>query len=391
YRIITDKGDVIAQNDLPQNIALPSPALISEKPTFATIPGRGEHSLRIVIFKTLFREDAEAAEPEIAHTNIAQTVIIYCGGSLYKINEDLEDLQSRLIIIGLITFLCAGLGGFSLSNRALRPINQISHNLSRISDTHLNDRIDSAKFDIELHPLVNQLNAALDRLEIAFHRERQFTADASHELRTPLSVIVNNIEVLLKRPRTSEEHLEVHQSNLRTAQHMQKIIEGLLTLSRIDAGQVWLQKKPVPLYPLVEDILVLLKNKAAEKQVRLNNEVDKSIQITVDSDKFKQALLNLIENAITYNRQNGSVTIKSNLLDNQIALDIIDTGIGIPPEHLNRIFERFYRVDPSRSELTGGCGLGLAIAKSIIELHQGIISVTSNPAGSIFCVILPIN
>ncbi len=389
YRITTDTDEIIAQTILPNDVLLPAAASINEKPVFATIPGKGKYPFRIVIFRTLYQEDAD--ETQTTNANSTQPVTIYCGSSVYDIEYDLKDLQSMLILIGISIFIYAGCGGIALSNRALRPISQISSTLSKISYTRLNDRINIKEFDIELHPLVHQLNAALDRLETAFHRERQFTADASHELRTPLSVIINNIEVLLKRPRSTEEHLEVHQSNLETAYQIQKIIEGLLILSRFDAGQVSLQKKPVQLYLFIEDILALLRNKAADKQVRLENNVDKSIQISIDPDRFKQAISNLLENAINYNRQNGIVTINSKMADNKIYLAIIDTGIGIPSEQITRIFERFYRVDPSRSEKTGGCGLGLAITKSIIKLHQGTITVTSNTQGSIFTIILPLN
>jgi heavy metal sensor kinase len=391
YRITADNGGLIAQTDLPAGFLFPVSPAITEKPVFTTVPGPGEHPFRIVFFKTIFREDADVNEFKTTDSNSAQTILVSCAGSLRNIDEELEDLQSRLFLIGLITFLIAGLGGFFLSNRALRPINQISQTVAGISDIHLSERIERAKFDIELHPLITQLNAALDRLETGFQRERQFTADASHELRTPLSVIVNNLEVLLKRPRTVEEHLEVHQSNLQTAYQMQTIIEGLLTLSRIDAGQFIVQKKLVQVYPLIEDIFKLLQAKAMEKQILLANEVETAAQIPADAGQLKQALLNLIENAIIYNRQNGRVTVQSKKDNGTISIKIIDTGIGIIPEHLSRIFDRFYRVDPARTESTGGCGLGLAIARSIIELHQGTISVASSPAGSIFTVMLPLN
>jgi heavy metal sensor kinase len=391
YRITTPSGEIISQTPIPIGFLWPDVQFVDSKPRIISGSSLTKSRFHILYYKVMVPEEIDPSELNTLSNPAPQPAYILCAGSIHQINEELEDLSYRLVTLGLITFLIAGVGGFLLANRALRPITQISRTLSLISDTHLNDRIDISQFDIELHPLVSQLNAALDRLETAFQRERQFTADASHELRTPLSVIVNNIEVLLKRPRPEAEHREVHQSNLQMASQMQTIIEGLLTLSRIDAGQVSLQKKPVPLYPLIKDILAMLQAKAADKQVRLNNEIDKSVQVNADTDKLKQAILNLIENAIRYNRPQGMVTIKSKSIDGKIAIEIIDTGIGIPPEHLTRIFERFYRIDPSRSEKTGGCGLGLAIAKSIIELHQGSISVTSSTPGSAFTIILPIN
>jgi heavy metal sensor kinase len=391
YQITTEPGEIISQTPVPAEFIWPKSMAADMQPRFITSSTQPISQFRIVRYKAMVKEETEPAESGSISTTNIQIAYITCAGSMHQINEELEDLSYRLVTLGLLTFIIAGFGGFLISNRALKPITQISRTLSEISDTHLSDRIDIAQFDIELHPLVSQLNAALDRLEIAFQRERQFTADASHELRTPLSVIVNNIEVLLKRPRTAAEHLEVHQSNLRMASQMQTIIEGLLTLSRIDAGQIRLQKNPVYLYPLISDLFAVLQTIAANKQIRLDNVVDKSVQVLADADKLKQAIVNLIENAIRFNRHQGTVTIKSRPIDNKIAIEIIDTGIGIPPEHLTRIFERFYRVDPSRSENTGGCGLGLAIAKSIIELHAGTITVSSSSAGSIFTIQLPVS
>jgi heavy metal sensor kinase len=394
YEITNEKGELISKSTTLQEHNLPFVSPDKEKQNFIiqSIPSWEKHPLRLITLKKIVREesdDEDSKKPSVALNS--QTLFIQCAKSTWLIDEELEELVNLIFWVGLATFLIAGLGGFFLAGRALLPIKQITQTVQDLSETHLSERIDISKFDKEFHPLATQLNAALERLEKAFQRERQFTSDASHELRTPLSVIVNNIEVLLKRQRSPEEHVEIHQSNLETSHQMQHIIEGLLTLTRIDAGQISLQKKEINLYNLMEEVFGNLQSKAAQHKVSLINQIEKNTSISVAEDKFKQVLINLLDNAITYNRPDGSVTVASQKENSGITIKIIDTGIGIRQEHLTHIFERFYRVDPSRSEKTGGCGLGLSIVKSIMELHGGSISVTSDNDGSIFTITLPNN
>ena len=191
--------------------------------------------------------DTESSEKNAARPEKTLAVTIQCAESLAATNKELRELASLLAVLSLAAFLIAGGGSFLLAGRALRPIRRINKALAGVSETRLDRRIDPEGFDTELHPLIEQLNAALDRLEKGFQRERQFTADASHELRTPVAAILNTIEVLLRRPRADQELIEAHRDNWRTARSMQAVIEGLLLLARMDAGKAHPAKEEIPL------------------------------------------------------------------------------------------------------------------------------------------------
>lgn len=317
-------------------------------------------------------------------------LIIRIGSPLDGLQDELEDLLQTLIIIGCLVMALSCAGGYFLAHKALYPINNITKVLADITDKHLDIRVKEADFDRELHPLVRQLNAALDRLEKGFLRERQFLSNASHELRTPLAVLINNTEVILNKSRSLEEYRNVHYDNLETARQMQEIIEGLLTLSRMDSGRVFLKLENMDFYSLVEDVFVELRGLAVEHQVILKNNVPNPFMLMVDVIRFKQVLRNLIENGIIYNRAGGDVVISaSTAAAGGYRIEVSDNGPGIPPQHLPHIFESFYRADDSRSQETGGTGLGLAIVKGIVELHKGYLEAASSAEKTVFSIILP--
>lgn len=316
-------------------------------------------------------------------------VAIQCAESLSEMNEELRELVSLLAVLSLAAFLVAGAGSFILAGRALRPIRRINEALAGVSETRLDQRIDPEGFDTELHPLIEQLNAALDRLEKGFQRERQFTADASHELRTPVAAILNSIEVLLRRPRAEQELIEAHRDNWRTARSMQAVIEDLLFLARMDAGKAHPAKEEIPLAPFVESLFAAIRPEAEAGKVRLERDIDPKLRILADPSQLRLALSNLIDNAVRYNRPDGSVTVAARPAYGGTTIEVKDTGIGIPAEHLPRIFEPFYRVDPSRTEATGGSGLGLSIVRKIVDAHGGRVASASGPEGSAITVFFP--
>jgi heavy metal sensor kinase len=288
-----------------------------------------------------------------------------------------------------MAFLIAGGGSFLLAGRALRPIRRVNAALDAVSETSLDQRLDPSSFDLELHPLITRLNAALDRLEKGFQRERQFTADASHELRTPLAALLSSIEVLLRRPRTDAELIEAHRDNERTARSMQAVVEDLLLLARMDAGKAEPAKESVAPAALVEDIFDAVGPEADAKNIRLVHSIDPALRVQGDPAQLRLALHDLIDNAVRYNRPGGRVSVEARRTGGAAAIAVRDTGVGIPRDHLPRIFERFYRVDPSRAEATGGCGLGLSIVRKIIDGHGGRVDVSSGPEGTVFTVLLP--
>jgi heavy metal sensor kinase len=351
---------------------------------------KGEHSRRLLIYAAAISQEEDEENEGKSTPAPAQIFYIVCLKSTEAAEEELEALARLLFGSGLLIVALAAGGGFFLSGRALRPVRKITETLENISASNLRARIPSELYDRELLPLVNQLNAALERLEQAFERERRFTADASHELRTPLSVIINTLEVLIRRPRSVQEYHEAIKIVLKASSSMQIVLEDLLTLARLEAGKLSLQLKSSSLYNVANEAWDLLTPEARKHHIHFYNEIPPQLVASVDSDKMKRVFLNLLKNAISYNRPEGEIRTTAAIEADGIILEIADTGIGIPAEQLPHIFERFFRVDSSRSDQSGGAGLGLAIVKTIIELHGGKISVTSQPGKTVFRLILPL-
>ncbi len=389
FRIIDEKGETLGQSPGPVSFFWPASTAGAPNPRETTIrSGRGE-TWRVATWTERRETDADTAEKNAVHSDASVGLVIQCAESLAATARELRELASLLALLSLAGFLIEGGGSFWLAGRALRPIRRVSAALETVSETRLDQRLDASSFDIELHPLITRLNAALDRLEKGFQRERQFTADASHELRTPLAALLNSIEVLLRRPRTEAELVEAHQDNEKTARSMQAVVEGLLLLARMDAGKAGAAKESVAPADLIEDIFASIGREAGAKGVLLAHSVDPSLRVQADPHQLRLALLNLIDNAVRYNRPDGRVSVEARRTGEGTIIEVRDTGLGIPPDHLPRIFERFYRVDPSRAEATGGCGLGLSIVRKIVEGHGGRVSVSCGPEGSVFTIVLP--
>jgi signal transduction histidine kinase len=243
--------------------------------------------------------------------------------------------------------------------------------------------------DSELGHLGGILNDMFARLQTAFERQTQFTADASHELRTPLAIIHSHAELALARPRSEEEYRQAMEACLRAARRMRNLVDGLLTLARMDAGNLVVQPEPIDLGALVEEIASLLGPLAARTNVQVQVSAVPA-PFRGDANQLGQVVANLLTNAIHYNRAGGAVTATVTTGPHEVVLSVADTGCGVPEEDRSHIFERFYRVDRARSREQGGCGLGLAICKSIVEAHGGSITFTSEVnAGTTFLVRLP--
>ncbi|WP_276356056.1 sensor histidine kinase [Cohnella caldifontis] len=221
-------------------------------------------------------------------------------------------------------------------------------------------------------------NRALIPIRLSMERQQQFVSDASHELRTPLSVIQAHAELLLRHPEHTIEQDSKHVSTvLQEARRMSKLVGGLLTLARSDAGRQELEIKPVMLDRVIQDCVHKLQMLAEVKNIIVQAETEPSIPIQADEERLHQLLTIVLDNAIKYTPEGGLVRVFCRKLPHSVQLEVEDTGIGIAPEHLPRIFDRFYRSDKARTRQEGGTGLGLAIAKWIVERHGGKIRVES--------------
>jgi heavy metal sensor kinase len=258
----------------------------------------------------------------------------------------------------------------------------------KISAGDLSQRINIAEAESELGQLAAVLNSTFARLEAAFAQQQQFTSDAAHELRTPVSVMLTQAQTVLNRERTAPEYRETVEACQRAAQRMRKLIESLLALARLDAGQEPMKRLDFDLSKTTGDCVELIRPLADERGVKILCDLP-PLECVGDSERLAQVITNLLTNAIQYNKPGGEVRIAAQSQDGMAVLAVSDNGAGIPAEDLPRVFERFYRADKSRS--TGGNGLGLAISKAVVEAHGGTIEVTSGEnAGTIFTVRLPL-
>ena len=286
--------------------------------------------------------------------------------------------------------LFAALAGLVLAGRALAPVGAMAAQARRITAEHLSERLPVVNPRDELGRLAEVFNDLLGRLEASFLQLRRFTADAAHELRTPLTAIRSVGEVGLETASTIDECREVVGSLLEEADRLSRLVGSLLLLTRGDAGSVRLEPEPTDLARLAAEVLELLKPLAEERSQELELELGAHPRMTVDRATLRQALVDILDNAISYTPEGGSIHVRvSTGEDGDARIEVQDTGPGIPEEAAERIFDRFFRVEPSRSRAHGGLGLGLAVARWAVEANGGRIEVDSEPGrGSTFTIVL---
>jgi heavy metal sensor kinase len=320
-----------------------------------------------------------------------QYSVIVIGRLTNEITRVLGSFRYVLGVSGLGVVILAGAGGLFLANRVLKPVDRITRTAQEIGGSDLSQRINVHGED-ELGRLASTLNSMIERLNAAFDRQRQFTADASHELRTPLAIVQAESTLALSKNRTEAEYRKSLELVSQEINYMSAVIGKLLFLARNEVGKEPLNFEEVNLRELLTELASAFDGLTREKELRFKLNPLDEITIKGDRIKLRQLFLNILENAVRYTPNGGSIS-GSLIKDKDTAIiSISDTGIGIPPEHLPHIFERFYRVDKARSRAEGGTGLGLAIAKYIAEAHGGKIEVESQVGkGSTFSVKLPIN
>ncbi len=304
---------------------------------------------------------------------------------------ELRQFAWSLSGIGGVILLLGLAGGWWLASRAIRPIESISAAAAKISAGDLSQRIDTEDAETELGRLAGVLNSTFARLEAAFAQQGRFTADAAHELRTPLSVILLQAQTALKNERTASEYRTTLEACQRSAQRMKTLLESLLELARLDAGQEPMKQRSCDLAAVMGECADLIEPLAAQKGLVIRRELNPT-PYRGDAGRLAQVFTNLLNNAIQYNREKGSLRISTSRLDDHSAVVIVeDTGVGIAEEDLPKLFERFFRADKARTNLAGGhSGLGLAICKSIVSAHGGKMEVTSKVGeGTQVRVILP--
>ncbi|MBI4745555.1 MAG: HAMP domain-containing protein, partial [Deltaproteobacteria bacterium] len=385
---------------------------LQSHPLPITLSALKKASNKEISFETLYAKESRypvrmVTYPVVENNEVVS--IIQIGTSLQAIQETLDKLLLILLFGVPASLTMASFGGWFMARKSLSPVKDITTAARMITARNLDRRIEVPNPDDEVGLLAATFNEMIARLNNSFRRINQFSSDVSHELRTPLTIIRGEMEIALRMPRTGEEYKAVIASGLEEVERMSAMVEELLLLSKAEAGASMLNLSIVPLHKLLDTIYNNANALAKGKGVDVTIQNYEEIYVNGDEMRLRQLFLNLVDNAIKYTPPMGKVAIVATQNSAYAHVSVTDTGIGIAKEDQEKIFERFYRVDKSRtrgenkvsdSENTekrstswdvGGTGLGLAICKKIVKGHHGHITVESEIGkGSAFSVDLPL-
>lgn len=325
------------------------------------------------------------------HHMDGREVIVRLGLREAPLWEEFWDMVSVLSIGLPVVVLLISITGYIVAGRALQPLNAMARRASRISAERLNERLEIDNPDDELGRLGSAFNRTLERLEISFDQLRRFTADASHELRTPLTAIRSVGEVALQSTGDAPFYRDMIGSMLEEADRLTRLVDSLLTMSRADAGQIPLQRSAFNLVEMARESAALLEVLAEEKDQAILVIGDSSVEVNADRLMLRQAVINLLDNAVKYTPSGGSIQVRVTATPGEASLEVQDSGPGIPAEHADKVFQRFYRVDRARSRAGGGAGLGLSIVEWAVYAHGGTVQLRqASGGGCIFTIRLPL-
>ena len=374
--IRSQAGDLIYRNfSMVEAFAALSPLQELHKKTF--------HSLRLVNGPNLL------VMQEIHQVGGARVAIVV-GRSKDRLFSEMWHLLMIQVLLLPLVILLASAGGYFVAGRVLVPLKKIVARMQAISADRLDERLPVGNPEDELGQLSITFNELLVKLDCSFRQMRQFTADASHELRTPLSALRSVGEMALRHPRNEAAYQETIASMLEEVEKMTRLVTDLLALARSDSGIFSPAFEKTDLGVVVNDEVALLKILAEEKAQRLSIDVEQPCSVLLDRAIFRQAISNILHNAIQYTPVGKEIRVVVGKDPEGCYVEISDAGPGIAPEHRDRVFDRFYRVDKVRSRETGGAGLGLAIATRAVAVHGGHIDLSSRPGrGSTFRIRIP--
>lgn len=364
-RVLTDRGETLVET--PGMVwALPATTLADLPPTVertAEVRGLDTRTFRAVIAK---------AGEESPSTYIIQVAI-----DLTHEQEMLAAYRRRIwLVLGLALALSAFVG-HAIARRGVRPLEQIARTSRRITSTRLDARIDHSYLPAEVASLAITFNEMLARLQESFERVSRFSADIAHELRTPVNNLRGETEVALTRARTPEEYREILASSLEEYERLTRLIDSLLFLARAEHPETRIVREHLSLRRELQTVVEFYEGSATERAVRLTVDAAPTLEIEADRTLFQRAVGNLIANALAHTPAGGAVTIQAIAEGPYCQIHVVDTGRGVAAEDLPHVFDRFYRADKSRASTSGNLGLGLAIVRSIAQLHGGRVELAS--------------
>jgi heavy metal sensor kinase len=330
------------------------------------------------------------------HPVDGRRLLIRIAYSTEPLRLDVFEMLAILLLALPLALVSAGVAGYRLAGKALNPLSAMATLTEQITATRLNSRVPVENPHDEFGHMARVLNGLLERLEESFRKLHRFTSDVSHELRTPLASIRSVGEVGLQQRHSPEEYRDIIGSMLEEVGRLSSMIETLLTISQADSGTIQLNRTVFPIIDLVEESVAVVGVLAEEKKQNIVVSGGPGLMVTADRAFLRMAVINLLDNAVKYSPAGSSIQVQLKLLNGdlqsprQLNLSIQDEGPGIPAAEADRVFDRFYRLDESRTRETGGAGLGLSIAQWSIEAHGGRILLDSAPgSGSTFNIRLP--
>jgi two-component system heavy metal sensor histidine kinase CusS len=377
YQVWLPDGVVFARSPSLGNGDLEQIAGTSDAPAFRTVrlpDGRPGRTVGLTFVPRLEYEDG--------HASTALTVTLVVAREVSGLEATLARVRGLMIGVGLFAVaLSAGLLAW-LVHRKLRPIARLSGQIAQVGESDLSKRIGEAEIPSELAPVVNRLNDLLARLEAAFERERRFTGDVAHELRTPLAGLRAKLELALSRERAPEVYRNAMSDCLEINLQMQRMVENLLHLARADAGQLEIHHEPVDVSELARECWKPLEEKALARGLRVEWRLNAPGPVETDRDKLRLVIQNILDNAVVYTNDEGQITVSMSAENGAVVLAVNNTGSSLPPHDRQRVFDRFWRADPSRRQANETrCGLGLPLCKALVEQLGGTIAATASAAG----------
>ncbi len=353
--------------------------IMARRPSFTTVGGRREEEVRLVNV--------------ILHGPDQRHYLLQIGTRLKPINDTLDTFLWVMLMMLPVTVVLSAVGGYIMADRTLKPVSQMTHAAQSISASNLSQRLPTRGRGDELDELAETFNAMIARLEESFRKMREFAGHVSHELRTPLQAMQGETELALVALAPLSECRRVMESSLEEIDRLNRMIRSLLVLAQADAGEVQPKLELMDLNELVRDLVEQMQVVAASRDIELRAFTSAPVPVLADGLRLRQMMLNLIDNALKYTAAGGRIEVRVERQQQLARVRVKDSGIGIGPDDLPHIFERFYRAEKSRTRSGNidGCGLGLPIVKWVAETHGGWVEVSSQPGqGSDFVVNLPL-
>jgi two-component system heavy metal sensor histidine kinase CusS len=303
--------------------------------------------------------------------------VIQVAVDLTHEREMLAAYRTRVWVVLALAFALSAFVGHAIARRSVRPLEEIARTARKITSSSLDARIEQVHLPAEVASLAITFNEMLGRLQDSFERLSRFSADIAHELRTPVNNLRGETEVALGRARTPEEYRDILASSLEEYERLSRLIDSLLFLARAEHPEMRIAREHLSLHRELATVVDFYEGSASEKGVALTVDVPASLDIDADRTLFQRAVGNLIANALAHTPSGGTITIRAVADGPHCEIHVVDTGRGVAPEDLPHVFDRFYRADKSRPSASGNLGLGLAIVRSIAQLHGGRVELES--------------